>query len=650
MTKRKKPHRRFRRGHAPYLTKIRFYWCDTCNVPRISPTKCNICGTPSREVDISPPGDPFPAMDGHLAQARTAIDAQFGDGVGPALLPIDTTIVLNKIPSLDTMFEVIAGGQIIGRLRFEIPTHQYVFLLTLEGAKRIGHLSKQKWVSMKEGVLKYLLDGANLMLPGIAGCDSGIEENDEVWVINSDGDVVAVGIARMNGRKMAKATKGFAVKIREVAEPSKSLVIQTPSSWDKAVIANEDGLQEIEHEAVSFIKRTAEKGDFPVVVGFSGGKDSLATYLLVEKALGFSPPLFFVDTGLELPETIDYIHSFAEERAARILGQESGNQYWESIASFGPPARDFRWCCKILKLGPAATSISEQMGGSSLSFMGQRRLESFQRSIEPRVTSNPWVPGQTSANPIRNWNALEVWLYIFREKSSFNPSYNKGYHRMGCYLCPSSPLSEFESLKSTHPELYERWASSMYSWADRFGFPKEWVDFGFWRWKRIPQGQMKLAQKLGIDIAPDRPGPADELKLTITKGVAPCTSAGYSIEGQFPSGLDLERIAELLPIFGKTRCSEELGALRSTSGSSSILIFSSGSLVVRGDDEKEVESLAEQVERTIRRAMLCQACGSCVPQCPQNALSLELGKISVNQNKCVNCLECNSWPCPTYLS
>lgn len=609
-----------------------------------------MCGNPSREVAISPPGDPFPAMDGHLAHARTAVDTQFGENIGLALLPADATVVLNKVPSLDTMFEVIVGGQIVGRLRFEIPTHKYVFILTLEGAKRIGQLSKRNWVSMKDGVLQYLLDGANLLLPGIAGCDSGIKKNDEVWVTDSAGNVVAVGIARMSGTEMAEATKGFAIKIREAAAPSKSLINQTPSSWDKAVSANENDLHMIEQEAISFIRRIAKEEESPVVVGFSGGKDSLAAYLLVEKALDSSPPLFFMDTGLELPETIEYIQSFAEERDVRILGQESGDQYWESIASFGPPARDFRWCCKILKLGPAATSISEQMGGSSLSFMGQRRLESFQRSIEPRVTSNPWVPGQTSANPIRNWNALEVWLYIFREKASFNPLYNRGYHRMGCFLCPSSPLAEFESLKSTHPELYRKWANSMYSWADRLGFPREWVDFGFWRWKRIPEGQMKFARKLGLDIAPDRPGPSDELKLTITKGVSPCTSSGYSIEGQFSSGLDLERLAELMPIFGKTKYSEEMGALRVTSASSSILTFSSGSLVVRGDDEKEVEVLAGQVERAIKRAMFCQACGSCVPQCPQNALHLNRGKISVSQTKCVNCLECDTWPCPTYLS
>ena len=83
--------------------------------------------------------------------------------------------------------------------------------------------------------------------------------------------------------------------------------------------------------------------------------------------------------------------------------------------------------------------------------MGQRKLESFARSIEPRVTSNPWVPGQISVNPIQNWNALEVWLYTFLKKEEFNPLYTQGYHRMACYLCPASPLAELDSLRKTHP-------------------------------------------------------------------------------------------------------------------------------------------------------------------------------------------------------
>ncbi|MFW9925922.1 MAG: phosphoadenosine phosphosulfate reductase family protein [Candidatus Thorarchaeota archaeon] len=651
MARGKRRRGKFRRGHAPYLGKIRFFWCDSCNVPRIANTECGICGSTPRKVELSPPGDAFPAMEGHLKRAINAIDTQFGNGVGEPLLPSDKVIVMNKVSSIDAMYEVVVDGFIVGRLRFDIPKRGYTFILSLEGARRIGAVSRQKWVSIHDGVLKYLKDGANLMVPGVQGCDSAIEIDDEVWVVDSNGKVVAAGISKMTGIEMAKAPKGFAVKIRAVADPISPSENLKKATWDDAVRANTTDLENIEAEAVSFTKKTIARQDsLPVVVAFSGGKDSLATYLIVEKALEESPPIFFMDTGIELPETIAHIESFARARDVKIIGQQSGDRFWESIDTFGPPARDFRWCCKVLKLGPAATSIADEMGGENLSFMGQRKLESFQRSIEPRVTENPWVPGQTSANPIQNWNALEVWLYIFKKKEDFNPLYNQGYHRMGCFLCPSSPLAELEGLRETHPELHARWESKMKEWAEKYGFPDEWVDMGFWRWKNLPQGQMELVNTLGLEIKPDRSSPGERLNLSVTKGVSPCVKSGFSLEGAFSSGVDLNRVSKLFPIFGKTRLSEELGALRTSDGENSIALFSSGSVVVRGDKEKSVSRLADQMERALKRALFCQACGSCVPQCEHGALNLDEGKISVDEEKCTNCLKCNKWPCPTYLT
>lgn len=590
-------------------------------------------------------------MDGHLMRAIETIDSQFGDGVGLVLLPRSKTIVMNKVSSLDAMYEIIVDGHMLGRLRFDIESHGYTYLLAIEGARRIGMASKQKWVSIHDGVLKYLKDGANLMLPGIQGCDSGIEVNDEVWIIDSDGAVIGTGIARMSGTEMAKESKGFAVKIREVSNPIVPSDNPVKSTWDGVVAANLNDLVRIEEEAISFVKRVIEKNkDIPVVVGFSGGKDSLVTYLIVERAVGESPTLFFMDTGLELPETIQFIRQFAEGRNARIIGENAGDRFWQSLDVFGPPARDFRWCCKVLKLGPAATSIASELGSKTLSFMGQRKLESFQRSIEPRVTENPWVPGQISANPIQNWNALEVWLYTFKEKADFNPLYTKGYHRIGCYLCPASPLAELESLRQTHPELHRQWEEKMRVWAERYGFPDDWFELGFWRWKNLPKGQLELVNRLGLSIAPARQSPGERIELSVTKGVSPCTKSGFSLEGAFSGGIDLNRISKIMPIFGTTKASEELGALRTTSRQNHIALFSSGSVVIRGEDERTVERLAEQLERATRRALLCQACGSCVPQCEQGALYLDNGKIAVDEDKCINCLECDRWPCPTYLT
>jgi phosphoadenosine phosphosulfate reductase len=132
-------------------------------------------------------------------------------------------------------------------------------------------------------------------------------------------------------------------------------------------------------------------------------------------------------------------------------------------------------------------------------------------------------------------------------------------------------------------------------------------------------------------------------------GISPCTDSGFSIQGQFSTGIDINRAVQVLPIFGKTKLWDDLGAVRIINENNTITLFSSGSVTLRGNDTVRLENLANQVERAMKRALFCQACGSCISQCEHDALNLDNGQISVDANRCVNCLKCDTWPCPTYL-
>ena len=62
-------------------------------------------------------------------------------------------------------------------------------------------------------------------------------------------------------------------------------------------------LDNAESSSLQFVREVAGKNPHLVAnVSYSGGKDSLATLLVVIKAIG-KVPMLFADTGMEFPET-----------------------------------------------------------------------------------------------------------------------------------------------------------------------------------------------------------------------------------------------------------------------------------------------------------------------------------------------------------
>ncbi len=55
-----------------------------------------------------------------------------------------------------------------------------------------------------------------------------------------------------------------------------------------------------------------QNSDKTIAVSYSGGKDSLATLYLALEA-GLKPPIIFIDTGLEFPETVENVRMTAEK-------------------------------------------------------------------------------------------------------------------------------------------------------------------------------------------------------------------------------------------------------------------------------------------------------------------------------------------------
>ncbi len=349
--------------------------------------------------------------------------------------------------------------------------------------------------------------------------------------------------------------------------------------------------------------------------------------------------VFFANTGIEFPETVKFARRFCLENSIELIEVGANEAFWENLPSFGPPAKDFRWCCKVCKLAPINTVMEEctREGRKCLTIDGKRKYESFSRAKIAPKEENPFIPGQVSLFPIRNWRAIEVWLYIYYRKLEYNPLYDLGFERVGCWLCPAELSAEYYSFRELHPELFACWNEYLMKWAGEHGVSDKFIEHGFWRWKMLPPKMRRLAEELGIDTK--LKGTKEEFSISVTGGVSPCKTGGYTMEGKI-SGLVLSGALDIANILGENVFSEDLGVLLIRKNNSSVKIFSSGHISVNAGSRDDALSVFENTAKQLSRAKKCTKCGVCLKVCTKNAITIEPSlKISEACTRCGKCTE-----------
>ncbi len=587
-----------------------------------------MCGARGREVRLSPPGDvrfcsPF---------ERTVIRRLFNDiyqcdPIGEKL------VLLNKIPGDDKTDEIIVDGNTIGVVAYDLKDGAYTLDLRFEGAKILLSLTKAKTATID------VPRGMHLNGKGIKGStviDASPDiKIDDVILLRVNDTFNGYGVAKSDNLKDASINT---IKIRKIGsgqvKPNEKL-----TTIDDAVTANKETLVVMEKNAINAINGVASQGrnrELPVTVSFSGGKDSLVVLNLTRKAVR-QFEAFFVDTGLEFPETTKFVEDYAAKNQIKIHIEHAGHAFEENFPAFGPPAKDFRWCCKVCKLGPITSSLSLYKKGV-ITIDGKRRYESFSRGNINTVEKNPFVPNQVGVYPIKDWRAIEVWLYIHMEKLEYNRLYDQGFERIGCWLCPAALQAEYVRMKELHPAKYKEWQEKLHRWAASSGLTKDYVDLGFWRWKEHPPKMLNIAQERRINLRPSMKG---GMSLDIIRGISPCINGGYSIEGvlRLPARASNERTIEMLKTIGMPVYSEDLDMtlLRAKRGTSKL--FAAGQVYATSNDKAEAQQLFESTVKQVLRASLCTKCGICVKACPSRAI--RIGKsVTVDEKRCNACGRC----------
>jgi 3'-phosphoadenosine 5'-phosphosulfate sulfotransferase (PAPS reductase)/FAD synthetase/predicted RNA-binding protein with PUA domain len=442
------------------------YWCPECNLPLLG--KMCGCGAEGIKFALLQPYDVRPALGHDMILLKDLLDERFGTDT------LQNIVLFNKTGGADRTDLIIMNGVRFGWLRFDPCERRYSLEITFDALP-----------FLLETVQRGIVD-ISAALPEFRGKRIGgkrlpvkTDEPDGCVIVQA-GDRYGVGILAQGWVRIRQFGR---VEPRAVPDPD----------WDTVINANSRHLKNLERNAVRVIRRHT-RGERRVNISFSGGKDSTAVLELARRA-GVSDA-YFIDTGMEFPETIAFVQ---EAGIQNILRPDT--DFWEDLRTLGPPRKDDRWCCERLKLEPVKQWLKE--GERCMTIQGNRRYESFSRAEMPEISKNPYNVRQTNLSPILNWRALDVFLYIWWRNLPCNPLYSQGFERVGCWMCPAMLESEYDRVRICHPDLHRRWSEFLDVWARRNGVPKSHIRCGMWRWKHLPPKMKELlSQKKTLIASP----------------------------------------------------------------------------------------------------------------------------------------------------
>ncbi len=202
----------------------------------------------------------------------------------------------------------------------------------------------------------------------------------------------------------------------------------------------------------------------PLVVAFSGGKDSQTVYHLAEAA-GVDFEAVYSATTIDPPEVVRFIKQHYP--MVRFLVPKLS--FWQLVENIRMlPKRNMRYCCSILKeqtLPGRVTLTGVRREESAKRAKRQildinkkpRQFDEFERSDKIDVQCFGNGKEKITVNPILDWTETDVWQYLNNVVNVAHCElYDQGRRRVGCLFCPMKARKEVVDDMQRYPHQFER--------------------------------------------------------------------------------------------------------------------------------------------------------------------------------------------------
>jgi 3'-phosphoadenosine 5'-phosphosulfate sulfotransferase (PAPS reductase)/FAD synthetase len=209
--------------------------------------------------------------------------------------------------------------------------------------------------------------------------------------------------------------------------------------------------------------RLADEAETPLLINFSGGKDSSTLILLANQA-EVKCELIYMTSRLELPGCVDFVRQEADRFGLKLhitdpVADYYGDfPYWvRKIGYF--PSYHYSYCSVRLKIRPSRAYLRKLYGFRHIYRVnGVRKSESTRRSKiykEKEPIRKDWEnSGHFVVEPIQNWTGQDVVEYLNENNFKVQKLYTE-FGVSGCAYCPFYQVEIYQRILNVYPDIYD---------------------------------------------------------------------------------------------------------------------------------------------------------------------------------------------------